>query len=148
MVTTPKQAKRGNPHGNPNIVKYSKETQFKPGQSGNPKGPPQNKVCLIQYVRKFCHMLCSDFDALEAKTSEMKMSELTAYKMVKRMVDGDWVVIKEILDREEGPIVNKGEFKYRADQPATLIINKITNPRDSKTDQGSNNDVADQPNRF
>jgi len=80
---------------------------WKPGQSGNPKGPPPSKVQFWRYVQIFTEMSAAKFKAVKVQT--LPINQQLAYGFVVAMLDGDWQRIKEALDRDEGPIIKKVE---------------------------------------
>lgn len=82
-----------------------KETQFKPGQSGNPgglpKGTPKVSIALMKLLAG---------DAAEAFTAKSR-AESIALALFNRANTGDVAAIREISDRTEGK------------SPATLTVN-------------------------
>ncbi len=81
-----------------------KEHQFRPGQSGNPKGPPKHRTQLWSYFCRYMGMT----DAQLAKLDRCKLTQAqqTALKLVEQGTSGDkpeWErMARYVVDREEG----------------------------------------------
>lgn len=87
--------------GNPNWKKgisANPDTQFKPGQSGNPAGRPKLDPPITSYLREI----------LEQKISEKKKpetnKELIAQAIIMHAAKGNSGYLKELLERLEGKI--------------------------------------------
>ena len=74
-----------------NIVKH----QFKPGQSGNPKGRPKGSGVTDQLKA----LLAKEVDG-------QPIAEAIAKVIMKRALKGDYKFVKEILDRVEGKVTD------------------------------------------
>ncbi len=70
--------------GNPNIREVSKATQFKPGQSGNPRGPGK-AVSITRLVR-------AELMKPATEGSSVTKGDLVAAKIVSMAQDGDRVI--------------------------------------------------------
>ena len=87
--------------------KPPKEQQFKPGQSGNPKGPPVRRTQLWVWFCKYMNMT----DAQLAKLAKTKLTQAqqAALAIVENMKNGKYSgsqrLAKDIFDREEGRAV-------------------------------------------
>lgn len=81
------------------------KTQFKPGQSGNPKGPPKAKTRLWMYFCQYLGMTDSQFDKLKSK-KKLKQVQQAAIKMVEDFVAGfassNIKLAVYTVDRDEG----------------------------------------------
>ena len=82
----------------------SKDNQFKPGQSGNPAGPPAGRTQLWRY---FCnYMDMSDQQITTAKKKALTQAQQTAIRLVEDAKDGKFPKASRfaqyIVDRELG----------------------------------------------
>ena len=81
-----------------------KEHQFKPGESGNPDGPPKHRTNLWVWFTKYMNMTADE----RAKVDRTKLTaaQETALKMVEKAVQGKGCsferLARYIVDREEG----------------------------------------------
>ena len=84
--------------------KPPKEHCFKPGQSGNPNGPPKHRMQLWTYLCRYANMNDSELGKL--KKEEMTQSQQAALKLVENLKAGLYSpsgkLARHILDREEG----------------------------------------------
>lgn len=101
--------------GNVGYKKPPKQTQFKPGQSGNPgglpKGTPKVSIALMNLLRT---------NPGEEFTPKSRAEQI-AYALYQRACSGDVAAIRELSDRTEGKSpatvnVNSGDkaAQYRA----------------------------------
>lgn len=83
------------------------EHQFKPGQSGNPAGPPVRRTQLWVWFCKYMNMTNGELAKL--KTSKMNQAQHTALKLVRNMKrgkeSGSERLAKHVFDREEGKAI-------------------------------------------
>jgi len=71
------------------------DTQFKPGQSGNPKGRPKGTLSVVAELKKQLEQ-CPDGD-------KRTYLEILVKKVLKKgIVDGDVNMIKDIINRVDG----------------------------------------------
>jgi hypothetical protein len=81
-----------------------KEYQFKPGESGNPDGPPIHRTNLWVWFTKYMSMTADERAALD--TAKLTAAQETALKMVEKAVNGEGCgferLARYIVDREEG----------------------------------------------
>lgn len=86
-----------------------KEYQFKPGQSGNPKGTPPSRCNLWRHVCKYMNMPYNELK--EIVMDELKAVDRTALKLVLSMADGEQPgaesISKHFFDREEGRVAER-----------------------------------------
>jgi len=84
-----------------------KEQQFKPGQSGNPKGPPVRRTQLWVWFCKYMNMTDTQLARL-AKT-KLTQAQQAALAIVENMKAGKYSgsqrLARDIFDREEGRAV-------------------------------------------
>ena len=62
------------------------EHQFKPGQSGNPAGPPKRKTQLWVYVNQFMEM--TDHQIAKVDRTKLTQAQKVALKLVQRAAEG------------------------------------------------------------
>lgn len=63
-----------------------KGNQFKPGESGNPAGPPVHRTQLWTYFCLYMALTNTEFEKLKKK--QLSQSQRTAIKLIKDMKDG------------------------------------------------------------
>ena len=87
--------------------KPPKEHQFKPGQTGNPNGPPVRRTQLWVYLCKYMEMTDAEIDKLDK--DGLTQSQQTALKMVEDAKNGKCSgadrLARYIIDRDEGKAV-------------------------------------------
>ncbi|MHC4623702.1 MAG: hypothetical protein ACYS4W_07345 [Planctomycetota bacterium] len=95
-------AKQGNSqvgYGNP-----PKEYQFKPGESGNLKGPPKGRVQLWTYICRF--MAMTDEQLNRAEKKKMTIAEQWALRIIKNTRKLGFATLdrfaRYVIDRDEG----------------------------------------------
>ena len=95
-----KQAKGQGRNGNA----PPEEHQFKPGQSGNPAGPPRHRTQLWLWICKYMGM--RDAEIKKLKRAEMTQAQQSALKLVRQAKAGKYCgserLARYIVDREEG----------------------------------------------
>jgi hypothetical protein len=105
--------------------KPPKHSQFKPGQSGNPKGPPKARVTIWRHVCIFSELTEAELKKL--KRRGLTMSQRAALKIVEAMARGDFHpgthLAKYVIDRSEGKI------------PEQLNITRTEELSDAECDQ-------------
>lgn len=87
--------------------KPPQEHQFKPGQSGNPNGPPKHRTQLWTY---FCrYMALTDAELAKLDLSKLTQAEQTALKLVQDAKlgknSGSERLARHVFDREEGKTI-------------------------------------------
>lgn len=84
------------------MVEHLKPYQWKPGQSGNPNGPKRRRK-LATILREL----------MEAQTSDGRnVGDAFVAAIVEHAVrDGNPALIKEILDRHDGKLVDKAKVR-------------------------------------
>jgi hypothetical protein len=84
--------------------KPPKEHQFKPGQSGNPKGQPKHRTHLWTWFCTYMGMSHADFEKL--KPNKLTPAQQTALKLVENARNGKYSgserLARHVFDREEG----------------------------------------------
>ena len=81
-----------------------REYQFKPGESGNPDGPPKHRTNLWVWFTKYMNMTADERDKVDRTT--LTAAQETALKMVEKAIKGKGCgferLARYIVDREEG----------------------------------------------
>ena len=80
------------------------DTQWKPGQSGNPAGRPKNAVSLVSLLREELGAYIDKEDADRARLL------IRAY-LDKLEADMDGVAIRDLIDRIDGKPTNRHEVE-------------------------------------
>jgi hypothetical protein len=87
--------------------KPPKETQFKPGQSGNPAGPPKRRIQLWVYFCRYMNMTDAEIKKLDRK--KLTQSQQATLKLVEDATKGKYTgserLAWHVFDREEGKTV-------------------------------------------
>jgi len=90
---------------------------WKPGESGNPNGPPRAKIQLFRYICLYLEMTPAQLKRIDQ--NKLTMSQLAAIKTVMKMANqGEWQRVKEMIDRET-------RDKTGADELVKLIIEYV-----------------------
>jgi hypothetical protein len=81
--------------------------RFKPGESGNPNGPPKRKTQLWIYFCKYMQMTENEIKKVDRK--KLTLSQLSALKLAESVMSGENPgserFAKYIIDRDEGKAV-------------------------------------------
>ena len=87
--------------------KPPKEQRFKPGQSGNPKGPPVRRTNLWVWVCKYMNMTDVELKKLvKSKPTQVQQAALAIVENMKAgKYSGSQRLARDIFDREEGRAV-------------------------------------------
>ncbi len=84
--------------------KPPEEHQFKPGESGNPKGPPIHRTNLWVWFCKYMNMTNAELAKL--KQGRLSQAQQTALKLVRNMTagkdSGSERLARHVFDREQG----------------------------------------------
>ena len=85
-----------------------KEHQFKPGESGNPKGPPIRRINLWPTLCGY--MASTDAELKKLKPENLTQAQQTALKLVENAKEGKYSgserLARYVIDRDEGKAVN------------------------------------------
>lgn len=85
---------------NPNPTPPPEEHQFKPGESGNPKGKPKGTRSLSTILKE---MLDEDIEVIEGSSkTKKKFADVIVRQLMQKANKGDIKAIQEIWDRMEG----------------------------------------------
>ena len=76
--------------------------QWKPGESGNPAGPPKARVQLLRYICEYMEMTPKQLKALDV--NKLTMSRIAALKHVQKMGQGEYNRLRDMIDRFEGKV--------------------------------------------
>jgi hypothetical protein len=101
------------------------EHQFKPGQSGNPKGPPRHRVNLWVWITRYMAMTQAGLDKLDRE--KLTAAQRTALNLVEKAMSGERSgaerMARYCIDRDEGRAVER------------LVINDANELTDEECDQ-------------
>jgi hypothetical protein len=93
--------------------KPPKEHQFKPGQSGNPAGPPVRRTQLWVWFCKYMNMTKTQIDKFKKK--ELTYAQQAALELAEAMRTGKYChshqLARHVFDREEGRAVEHVIFE-------------------------------------
>ena len=90
--------------------------QWKPGQSGNPKGRPKKKS-----ISEELHDLMEDLR--KRKNKNMTTREALAEVIIEQALAGRFTFMKEILDRTEGKVADKVQMSGPQGEPLFQFMN-------------------------
>ncbi|MHC4301028.1 MAG: DUF5681 domain-containing protein [Planctomycetota bacterium] len=89
--------------------KPPREYCFKPGQSGNPKGPPKHRTNLWVWFCKYMNM--TDEALTKLKKQKLTQAQQTALKLVENVKAGKYSgserLARHVFDREEGKAIER-----------------------------------------
>ena len=84
--------------GQDNIIPH----QWKPGESGNPKGAPRAKTNLYRYICEYLEMGSKELASVKVKN--LSLVRQAAYNTAVKM---DWKRQQEIINRDEGKVPDR-----------------------------------------
>jgi hypothetical protein len=100
-------AKQGKSKVDVGYKKPPEKTQFKPGESGNPTGPPVRRTQLWVYFCRYMQMTDSQIAKLDRK--KLTQVQQTALRLVENAKNGKYSgserLARHVFDREEGKAV-------------------------------------------
>jgi len=139
--TTSKPKENAVRQGNkPSYGKPPVEHQFKPGQSGNPKGPPKHRTNLWVWYCKYMNMTQAQLDKLDR--TKLTAAQRTALTLVENAVSGEGSgaerMARYVVDREEGKAVEHliiGDDNNLTDAECEELRNLIRGNHGRNTDQ-------------
>ena len=87
----------------------NKETQFKPGQSGNPAGKKPGTKSITTLLKKILHVELDTTDPVTKEKCKKSISEIIGLRLASQAMSGNIKAIKIILDRVEGRVADSQE---------------------------------------
>jgi hypothetical protein len=104
--------------------KPPKDTRWKKGQSGNPKGRPKGIKYLSEMLRDQLDQIP---DKIDGKPNTKTWRELICDSILKAAVKGNQPALtKELLDRIEGKVTEKHQIENK--RPMTIIFEPAQKP--------------------
>lgn len=98
-----------------------KDTRWKPGQSGNPKGRPKGIKYMSEMLRE---QLDQVPDTIDGKKNTKTWRELICDSILRAAVKGNQPAItKELLDRIEGKV--KDTHQVEGDVPVNIVYKLV-----------------------
>ena len=95
-----------------------RETQWKPGESGNPEGRPPDFKYISDYLREILPQDCGD-----GRTWGQKIAEEWVKQAADTKARGNVPAREEVLDRTEGRVPET--HKIESDVPITIIFKEV-----------------------
>ncbi len=83
-------------------IPHSPETQFKPGESGNPAGMPKGILHSKTIIRKWLQAVQSAKNPINGVFETLSQLDIITLKQLEKARKGDTQAFKELLDRMEG----------------------------------------------
>ena len=75
------------------------------GVSGNPRGAPRAKTQLHRYICMFIEMTPDELNKyIHNPTQTLTLCKRGALKVAKKVAEGDYQIIKDIVERDEGKV--------------------------------------------
>lgn len=88
----------------------NKETQFKKGQSGNPKGMEKGTRHAKTIIQKYLYLRRQQVNPLTGEDEELSSDEKMWLEQIAKAEEGDGLAIDRIYNRTEGkPLVTTAE---------------------------------------
>jgi len=95
-----------------------KDTRWKPGQSGNPKGRPKNVVYLSEMLRA---QMDEVPETIDGKPNTKTWRDLICDSILMAAVKGNQPALtKELLDRIEGKVTSKHQIE--SERPVNIVL--------------------------
>ena len=82
----------------------NKDTQFEPGQSGNPAGRPKGVINITTRIKQILEMELQVKDPVSNEACKKTVSEIIGLRLAKEAISGSIKAVKIILDRTEGKV--------------------------------------------
>ena len=99
-----------------------KDTRWKPGQSGNPKGRPKKTVYLSEMLKE---QLDEVPETIDGKQNTKTWRDLICESILRAAVKGNQPAItKELLDRIEGKVTEKHDVTS-GNEPLMNLLRKL-----------------------
>lgn len=126
----------------------SKDTRFKPGQSGNPNGRPRKERSLLKHLET---ELDAEMQVTEGgKTMRLTKREALAKFIVNKALQGDPKMLNALLKQLPLPKPDEGEEHYsvRLDTVLRLLARKGQgNAASDQEDSAVDDDAGDDPDK-
>lgn len=113
------------------------DTQFKPGQSGNPQGRAPGTKNRATILNRLCELQADSIPALKKLMKEgalpkgITVEEAINYALVREAAKGDISAIREMQDTVHGKLVDKTEVGLSFTQMGKVMIKTDENGKQS-----------------
>lgn len=97
-----------------------KNTRFKPGQSGNPKGRPKKELCVTDILREQ-----SKIRDVQTEEGKITRAEAIAKRLWLMAMEGDIAALKYIYDRLDGKPLQQVQADIESDNKMEIVIEHI-----------------------
>ena len=97
--------------------KISPGTEFKKGQSGNPKGRPPGVPTARTRMKRFLELIMKEQNPITSKIEGLTVAEIADLKVIKKAMDGDLAAWNMIQDRLEGKPVQPNDNTFNFPMP-------------------------------
>lgn len=113
----------------------NEQTQFQPGQSGNPNGRPPGTQNSAVRLRRLLDAVQKAKHPVTKEEQEFTTLELMDAALITRALKGDVQAYREILDRFEGKVPTKNEHSGPGGGPIQTKTLVIELPPDDGNDE-------------
>jgi Family of unknown function (DUF5681) len=106
-------------------------TQWKKGQSGNPKGRPPNTTSLTALRRQEMNNLCPLINPKTQQPYNKTWSELIVMATMSLAIQGNATALREVWERFDGRVLHaalgpiEGSMAHPAEDPVEKLIAKL-----------------------
>ena len=107
-----------------------KHSQFKKGQSGNPKGVPRGTVHFSTTLKRLLSIKEKTSNPITGETENLTQDEIIALAHILKAKSGDMAAIKEIYDRIDGKVTDK--LDVTGDMQHEFTVNIVNKPADGR----------------
>ena len=114
--------------------KGSEKTQFKPGESGNPKGRPPSSLTTLLKKEIAKHLKNKAGEFVEHEGVRITAAEAIVRKLISSAINGDMRAMQMLFDRHDGKAVEQIRQQIKLD--GAVFCDKDGNKIEEKCDEG------------